>query len=135
MYEPITRASEVHAVRLYEIIVERIKRMILEGELKAGDRLPSERELADMFQVSRVPVREALKILEFMEILQHVRGDGIYLKSVGVNDLLSKMDFMVETSSDIISDLFEARGALEVKAVELAAIRRTDADLQAMAKS
>jgi len=134
MYKPIARASEVRAVRLYEIIVERIKNMIMEGKLKTGDRLPSERELAEMFQVSRVPVREALKILEFMEILQHVPGDGIYLKSIGIDDLLSKIDFMFETSTDIISDLFEAREALELKSVELATIRHTETDLEAMGK-
>jgi GntR family transcriptional repressor for pyruvate dehydrogenase complex len=132
MYEAITRVSEARPVRLYEIIVERIKNMILEGKLKTGDKLPSERELAEMFQVSRVPVREALKVLEFMEILQYIPGEGIYLKSISVNDLLTKIDFMIETSSDIIADLFEAREALEIKAVELAVIRRTDADLQLM---
>lgn len=106
--------------------------MILEGNLKVGDKLPSERELAEMFQVSRVPVREALKIMDFMEIIHYIPGDGLYLKSIEINDLLSKIDFMIETSSDIISDLFEARQAVELKAVELAAARRTEADLADM---
>ncbi|MEN6462455.1 MAG: FadR/GntR family transcriptional regulator [Syntrophomonas sp.] len=134
MYQPISRVSEAQSVRLYEIIIKRLKNMILEGKLKVGDKLPSERELAEMFQVSRVPVREALKIMEFMELIQYIPGDGIYLKYVDINDLLSKIDFMIETSSDIISDLFEARQAIELKAVELAAINRTDADLLAMDK-
>lgn len=132
MYKPIARAREAQSVRLYEIIIKRVKDMILEGKLKVGDKLPSERELAEMFQVSRVPVREALKIMEFMEIIQYIPGDGVYLKHVDINDLLSKIDFMIETSSDIISDLFEARQAIELKAVELAAVRRTEADIQAM---
>ncbi len=132
MYKPIARASEAQSVRLYEIIINRIKAMILDGNLKVGDKLPSERELAEMFQVSRVPVREALKVLEFMEIIQNIPGDGLYLKYVDINDLLLKIDFMIETSSDIISDLFEARQAIELKAVELASARRTEADIQAM---
>ncbi|HEX3011689.1 MAG TPA: FadR/GntR family transcriptional regulator [Syntrophomonadaceae bacterium] len=132
MYQPISRTSEAQSIRLYEIIIKRIKNMILEGELKVGDKLPSERELADMFQVSRVPVREALKIMEFMELVQYIPGDGIYLKYIDINDLVSKIDFMIETSSDIISDLFEARQAIELKTIELAAIKRTDADLQVM---
>lgn len=132
MYKPISRASEAQSVRLYEIIIKRVKDMILEGKLKVGDKLPSERELAEMFHVSRVPVREAFKVMEFMEIIQYIPGDGIYLKHVDINDLLSKFDFMIETSSDIISDLFEARQAVELKAVELASLRRTDADLLAM---
>lgn len=132
MYQPIARVTEAQSVRLYEIIIKRVKNMILAGKLKVGDKLPSERELADMFQVSRVPVREALKIMEFMEILQYVPGDGMYLKSVDINEVLSKIDFMIETSSDIISDLFEARQAIEGKAVELAAIKRTEADMREM---
>lgn len=135
MYQPIVRVNEAQSVRLYEIIIQRLKNMILEGKIKVGDKLPSERELAEMFQVSRVPVREALKVMEFMEIIQYIPGDGIYLKSININDLLSKIDFMFETSTDIISDLFEARQAIELKAVELAAIKRTDADLQVMRKS
>ncbi len=134
MYKPIARASEAQSIRLYEVIIKRIKNMILEGKLKVGDKLPSERELAEMFQVSRVPVREALKIMEFMEVLQYIPGDGMYLKSIDINELLSKIDFMIENNSDILSDLFEARQALELKAVELAAIKRTDADLRAMEK-
>jgi GntR family transcriptional repressor for pyruvate dehydrogenase complex len=69
-----------------------------------------------------------------MEVLHYVPGDGMYLKSVSINDLLTKIDFMVETSTDIIADLFEAREALEIKAVELAVYKRTDADLRAMEK-
>lgn len=134
MFQPISRTSEAQSVRLYEIIIKRLKNMILEGKLKVGDKLPSERELAEMFQVSRVPVREALKIMEFMELVQYIPGDGIYLKTVDINELLSKIDFMIETSSDIISDLFEARQAIELKAVELAAMKRTDADLAVMNK-
>jgi len=132
MYKPIARASEAQSVRLYEIIIKRVKDMIVQGKLKVGDKLPSERELAEMFQVSRVPVREALKIMEFMEIIQYIPGDGAYLKRVAIKDILSKIDFMIETSSDIISDLFEARQAVELKAVELAALRRTEADIQIM---
>lgn len=132
MYKPIARASEAQSVRLYEIIIKRVKDMIIEGKLKVGDKLPSERELAEMFQVSRVPVREALKIMEFMEIIQYIPGDGVYLKQVAMQDILSKIDFMIETNSDIISDLFEARQAIELKAVELAAVRRNEADIKIM---
>jgi GntR family transcriptional repressor for pyruvate dehydrogenase complex len=132
MYKPIARASEAQSVRLYEIIIKRVKDMIIEGKLKVGDKLPSERELAEMFQVSRVPVREALKIMEFMEIIQYIPGDGVYLKQVAIQDILSKIDFMIETNSDIISDLFEARQAIELKAVELAAVRRNEADIKIM---
>ncbi len=64
------KSSEV----LYAQIVERIRVWIIKGYLKEGDTLPSERELAQMFDVSRMPVSQALKILEFLGVVQHIRG-------------------------------------------------------------
>ena len=58
MYKPIQNKNN------YQYIVDQIKQMILQGELKIGDRLPSERELSELYQVSRACVREALKALE-----------------------------------------------------------------------
>ena len=72
-------ASKENGSRYYEIIIDDIKSMILRGELKQGDRVPSERELAEKFNVSRVPIREALKILEYMGIIDSTQGDGTYV--------------------------------------------------------
>ena len=58
--------------------------MITRGELKCGERIPSERDLAARFNVSRVPIREALKILEYMGVLDSSRGDGTYVKNIVV---------------------------------------------------
>ena len=55
--------------RLYESIIADISDRISQGELRPGDVLPSERELAEQFQLSRIPVREALKILEFLGVI------------------------------------------------------------------
>ena len=54
--------------RFYEYVIDNIRQMIADGELEAGQKLPSERELAEKFNVSRVPIREALKILEYMGV-------------------------------------------------------------------
>ena len=62
-------AAKTASGRYYEYVIDNIKGMIIRGELKQGEKIPSERELAERFNVSRVPIREALKILEYMGIL------------------------------------------------------------------
>ncbi len=120
---------------LYSQIVERIRQWIMQGYLKEGDALPSERELAQMFDVSRVPVREALKIMEFLGVVQHVRGKGVFVKKMDIHNVLNNIDFLVSDSESGIHDLFEAREAIESQAARLAAQRRTDEDLYAMEDS
>ena len=79
--------------RFYEYVIDNIRQMIADGELQAGQKLPSERELAEKFNVSRVPIREALKILEYMGVLDSSPGDGTYVKNTSAQSLVSKMDF------------------------------------------
>ena len=131
MFKPINRI-ENSSPKLYDTIIANIREMMQSGKLKAGERIPTERELADMFQVSRVPVREALKTLEFIGVIQNIRGDGMYIKNVSATDLLEKMDFIMVISPDTINELFEVRETLEVKAARLAAKKRTERDLQKM---
>lgn len=134
MFAEINRRKIQGFDGFYHKIVEDIKKLIVQGSLKAGMKLPSERVLAEQFGVSRVPVREALKTLEFMGIVQHVRGDGVYIRSVQIHDLLQHVEFAVQdNTADIqqtLEELFEVREAIEVKAAQLAAIRRTEKDLQ-----
>ena len=95
--------------RHYEVVIDDIKAMILRGELKQGEKIPSERELAERFNVSRVPIREALKILEYMGILDSTQGDGTYVKNYTLEDLIRKLDFAVTTTTDTLRDLLELR--------------------------
>ena len=81
MYEPIQNKNTS------QLIVDQIKNMILSGKLKIGDKLPPERELAELYKVSRTSVREALKALEAIGVLEIRQGGGIYI----VNDILLKM--------------------------------------------
>ena len=115
--------------RHYEVVIDDIKAMILRGELKQGEKIPSERELAERFNVSRVPIREALKILEYMGILDSTQGDGTYVKNYTLEDLIRKLDFAVTTTTDTLRDLLELRIDLECFAAYNAALRRTDEDI------
>src|SRR5512136_427194 len=69
----------IQSERLYEKIVEQIKGRIVSGELKIGDHLPSERELAEQFQVSRTAVREAVKALSEKGLVQVRPGRGTFI--------------------------------------------------------
>lgn len=129
---PIERDGKVETDALYLQIVERIRQWILTGELKDGDLLPSERNLAQMFDVSRVPIREALKVLEFLGAVKHIRGKGVYVKRIGISHVLNNIDFLMTDPTHLLSDLYEARQGLECQAAFLAAERRTEADLLAM---
>lgn len=118
---------------LYHQVIDNIRELVLKGELKPGEKLPSERELAEMYGVSRVPVREALKVLEFLGVVQNIRGDGVYIRKIQARDLLGNIAFAVQDHDNgLLADLFEARSAIEVKAAQLAAMRRTDVEIEEM---
>ncbi|WP_346353257.1 FadR/GntR family transcriptional regulator [Azotosporobacter soli] len=130
--EPLKKFTEDASDALYVQIVSRIQQLMREGHLKEGDKLPSERELAEMFSVSRVPVREALKVLEFLGAIRYVRGEGAFVKKIEMKRILHTLDFMMTNPADQLVNLFEAREAFEIQAVRLAAERRTAEDIEAM---
>ena len=124
--------AKTNGGRYYEYVIDSIKGMIARGELKCGEKIPSERELAERFHVSRVPIREALKILEYMGILDSSRGDGTYVRNITVEDLIKKMDFALTATADTLTDLVEMRINLECFAAYRAATLRTEEDIQAI---
>src|SRR3989304_4005061 len=78
----------IKSTRIYEEIVRQIKAMIAEGRLKSGDQLPPERELAEKFLVSRTSVREALRALESLGLLEIRPGGGTVVREEAVGSLL-----------------------------------------------
>ena len=108
----------------------KIKAMILSGELAPGDRLPPEKELSDVLGLSRNSLREAVKALEIIRVLDVRRGDGTYVTSLTPSLLLEAMSFMVDVHQDTsVLELFEVRRILEPAAAALAAARATAADI------
>jgi Transcriptional regulators len=130
--EPLEKVIDNSSEALYKQIVQRIRTWILDGQLKEGDPLPSERELAQIFDVSRIPVREALKILDFMGAVEHVRGKGVFVRKINMSHFINNIDFLLKDPMHTILDLFEAREAIELQAVRLAVHRRTEDDISAM---
>lgn len=123
------RRVEDKKVRLYERIIEEINRLLNAGELLPGDYLPPERELAETLGVSRVPVREALKTLEFMGVLKNTTKGA---QVVDAGPLTSSGLQLIVGGRDAFEDLIEVRELIEVKVTELACERRTDEDLEAL---
>lgn len=115
--------------RLYEQVLDRLRHHVAEGDLRAGDRLPPERELAGRLGVSRASVKQAIVVLEVQGLVEVRHGGGTYL----VRDSLDTepVERLVERKRRL-PDVLEAREALETKLAELAAERRTADDLTAM---
>ena len=106
----------------------RIKEMILSGELAPGGRLPPEKELSERLGLSRSSLREAVKALEVIRVLDVRRGDGTYVTSLEPRLLLEAMSFVVDLHDDhSVLEIFAVRRILEPAAASLAA-RNADED-------
>lgn len=116
--------------------ITRIKEMILGGELSPGDRLPPEKELSERLGLSRSSLREAVKALELIRVLDVRRGDGTYVTSLEPHLLTEAMSFVVELHQDSsILELLEVRRILEPSAAGLAAQRRSEEQLERLEES
>lgn len=112
-----------------EDIVENLLTLIRERELHPGDKLPPERELAATMRVSRPSLREALRALAIMNVIEIRQGDGTYVTSLEPNLLMSHLDFVFALNDSAFLELFEARRILEPGLVEIAATRITDEEI------
>lgn len=122
------------SLKYYEIILEWFKQQLTTGALKEGDSIPSERDLAAQFGVSRVPVREALRILEYIGIVTN-SSDGMIIQHVDAQMMAPKINFASEITRETMENLFEVRVFLESAAAYYAAIRRTEGDLRGLKES
>ncbi len=107
-----------------------IKDMITDGRLGPGARLPSERSLSEALGVSRPSVREAIRSLTAMHILESRHGSGTYVSSLSLDELLRPLQFAVGLADSGIRDLFEVRALIEPGGAALAAERATDEELE-----
>ncbi len=117
---------------LSEQIVQKIIDEIKCGNLRPGEKLPTEKQLVDLFQVSRITVREALRTLKVMNIIDIKQGKGAFITSTDVNLLIDQLDFVFLLEKTTISQLFEARRALEPQIAAIAAARITDEEVAEM---
>lgn len=115
---------------LYEQVTDRIQEMILSRSFRPGDRLPTEQQLADQFGVSRTAVREAVKALAERGLVRVRQGRGTFVALPSADRASEFLTLFLQLNDRTITELLEARRAIELEAVALAAIRRTDEDLR-----
>lgn len=112
----------------------KIKDMIVSGELAPGSRLPPEKDLAERLGLSRNSMREAVKALEVIRVLDVRRGDGTYVTSLQPKLLLEAISFVVDLHDDrSLLEIFAVRRLLESHATGLAAQVATDDDVADLA--
>jgi GntR family transcriptional repressor for pyruvate dehydrogenase complex len=122
-FEPVKRS------RVSEDIVTQILQLMGHGNLTAGSRLPSERELAVRLGVSRPSVREAMRQLELMGVIESRQGAGAFVKQVSDEDLVQPLALLIRGRKHLLNDILETRKVIEPNIARLAAARASAADI------
>lgn len=120
----------VGKARLHDSISQQLNKLIAEGKLAPGDRLPPERELAERFKVSRNSVRDALRTLEARGMIETRQGDGTYVRMMKPARLYNDLVDVFVASKENIRDVLQARSMIEPQIAYLAAQNAQKADLE-----
>jgi GntR family transcriptional regulator, transcriptional repressor for pyruvate dehydrogenase complex len=116
-------------VALTDEAIEKIKQMIISGRVRPGEKLPREADLAAELGLSRNSLREAVKALSLINVLDVRQGDGTYATSLAPSLLLEALSFIVDFHrDDTVLEFLEVRRILEPSATALAALRMSDED-------
>ncbi|MDT8440075.1 MAG: FadR/GntR family transcriptional regulator [Desulfuromonadales bacterium] len=122
--------------KISEEIAAQIKLLISQGELKPGERLPSERDLATMLGVSRPSVREAIMVLEAMGFLDSRQGGGTFVRALTEGSITDPLARLIENRDpQLLRSLAEVRMGLESWSAYLAAQRATEAEIAEMRRT
>ncbi|KUO68506.1 MAG: GntR family transcriptional regulator [Clostridia bacterium BRH_c25] len=109
--------------RVYEQVIEQIQDMVLKGMLNKGDKLVSERELAEQLQVSRTSVREAIRSLEIIGLVESRQGEGNFISGNMEDGFFQPLSMLFALNHGRSADILELRKILEVETTSLAAAR------------
>jgi GntR family transcriptional regulator, transcriptional repressor for pyruvate dehydrogenase complex len=119
----------IKKIRIHEDVFNQIHQLIKEGRLRARDQLPSERELAETFKVSRTSVREALRALETQGLIVSRTGTGNFVADLPVESLIGPLARLLIDEKKALADMFEMRKLIEPHIAALAAQRATGNDI------
>lgn len=120
--------------RISDQVFDQLRELIFRGEFKAGEKILTEREMAEAFGVSRTSVRDAINKLVVMGLLEQRQGQGTFVRSPE-SKKKSLLATMVESQNASLADVLEVRMGLECNAAALAAQRADEKDFQFMEKS
>ena len=121
--------NPVKSTKIYEMVMEQIKDIVKKGELKSGDKLPSERDLSEKLEVSRASVREALKALQMLGLIEAKHGEGNFITANFENNLLEPLSIVFLLIGSKSKDIFELRKIIEPETAALAAKNITNEQL------
>lgn len=119
----------IEHVDVYRSVLAQLERLVTRGNLQRGDRLPSERELAQRLNVSRVSIREAVRVLESLGKVEVRRNAGIFVTNAGDSGLLRFFESFIPTGDSFLNNLVDVRTAIEVQIVKSLA-RSDEYDLE-----
>ncbi|MCY6960443.1 FadR/GntR family transcriptional regulator [Clostridium brassicae] len=121
--------STIKTVKVYEEVILQIKGMVNSGKLKKGDKLISERELSNQLGVSRTSVREALRGLEVIGLIDCKQGEGNFIKKDFESNFFEPLSIMFTLNKSSTEEILELRRVIEVETVALAAKNITNEEL------
>lgn len=116
--------------KVYVEILNQIRKMMEIDGLKTGDKIPSERELSERLNVGRSSVREALRAIELLGIIETRRGEGTFIKEIGEHQLIELLATFLLQDSKAKKDLIETKFWIEQIVLKIAFYRLTDLQLQ-----
>lgn len=118
--------------KVYIDILHYIRIYITENQLSYGDKIPSERELAEKLNVGRSSVREALRALELLGMIETRRGEGTFLKDFRDHNLIDLLGTFILEDSKAIDDVIEMNNMLEYNAIQLLLRSNHESELRAL---
>lgn len=120
--------------KLYIKVVEEIKKDIMDGKLKPGDKLPPEREMAEMLEVSRASVREAMRALEIGGLVESKHGSGNFIRTDFSESLLEPLSLIFLLNDYSKNEIREMRSALAIQAALIASEKITKEEIDKLDK-
>ena len=127
--------QEIPSNKTYKQIIEQIISMVQKGELKSGDKLPGERDLALMLGASRASIREAFRSLEILGILEVRQGGGTYMTRFNIAPFINTIAPLFLQDVDVMGDMMDFRMLLEGDAIKAAAENGGDEAIAGMQKA
>ncbi len=120
----------IKKINVGEQVLAQLKRMLIDGEWEPGSKIPSENELADMFGVSRITVRQALQKLNALGLIETRVGEGSFVKSVDIGESMNALVPVMYLGEHSVTQVFEFRQIIETECVKLAARRAEKKDIE-----
>ena len=124
--------NNITSKKVYEQVIEQIQEKIFYGEFKNGDKLPSERELSEQMGVSRTSIREDIRVLETMGVVESRQGEGNFICSNVNKSLIEPLSLIFKLNNGNWEDVIELRQALELETVKFASKRVTKEEADEM---